>query len=93
MGTNVVVRRIQPKQFYGYETVQNGNHWIPVSTVEKTIIDFVYFHQKIPEEAKKNMFRAINPKKLHAQLIKSPKWVQLRIKQMIPTKKQATVES
>ena len=47
MGTNVVIRRINPKQFYGYETLNYYGFWVPVSTLEKTYEDLKYFREKI----------------------------------------------
>ena len=79
MGANIVVRRVRPGMFFGFERIQEGNQWLPVSTPEKTLIDFAYFRQKIPEEAKRALLRKINLKQLNACLKKSPSWVKKRV--------------
>jgi predicted transcriptional regulator of viral defense system len=57
MGTNVAVRRISPNMFFGFEIMEYHGISVPVSDVEKTLIDFVYFkepiHQDIILEIKK----------------------------------------
>jgi predicted transcriptional regulator of viral defense system len=79
METNFVLRHISRKLFFGFETIQHYAYWIPVSTLEKTLIDFVYFRQKIPEEARQNLLQKVDTKKLNVLLKKSPKWVKKRI--------------
>jgi predicted transcriptional regulator of viral defense system len=43
LGQNVWVRRISPEYFFGYEHLPSGEFLLPVSDVEKTLIDMVYF--------------------------------------------------
>ncbi|MEM2874967.1 MAG: hypothetical protein QW567_02980 [Candidatus Hadarchaeales archaeon] len=43
LGQNVLVRRISPKYFFGYDYLASGEFLLPVSDVEKTLIDMVYF--------------------------------------------------
>ena len=45
LGSNVIVRRISAKYFFGYEHLRRGDLLIPVSDVEKTFIDMVYFNE------------------------------------------------
>jgi predicted transcriptional regulator of viral defense system len=40
MGSNVLVRRIKRKMFFGFDLIKHYDFWIPVSDAEKTIIDF-----------------------------------------------------
>lgn len=42
-GNNVIVKRIDPKHFFGFEFLETEGYSIPVSTVEKTLIDLIYF--------------------------------------------------
>jgi predicted transcriptional regulator of viral defense system len=44
-GQNVVVRRISPEHFFGYDYLASGDFLLPVSDVEKTFIDMVYFRE------------------------------------------------
>jgi predicted transcriptional regulator of viral defense system len=43
MGSNAVVRRISRKYFFGYQFYPAGEFSLPVSDVEKTFVDMVYF--------------------------------------------------
>ena len=47
MGTNVMVRRISPKMFFGYGIVQYHGMAVPVSDLEKTLVDFAYFKEPV----------------------------------------------
>ena len=51
MGTNIVVRRIAPEMFFGFEIVKYHGLAVPVSDVEKTLIDFVHFREPLSDEA------------------------------------------
>jgi predicted transcriptional regulator of viral defense system len=42
---NVIVRRISPEHFFGYDYLASGDFLLPVSDVEKTFIDIVYFRE------------------------------------------------
>ena len=43
LGQNVWVRRISPKYLFGYDYIRSGEFLLPVSDIEKTLIDMVYF--------------------------------------------------
>lgn len=43
LGGNVMVRKISPAHFFGYDYIKQGDFLFPVSDVEKTFIDMVYF--------------------------------------------------
>ncbi len=83
MGANVVVKKVNPSMLFGFEQVQHYGFWLPVSVPEKTLVDFVYFRQKIPLESKEKLFKKIDRKKLETYLKKSPKWVQKRVKNLL----------
>lgn len=51
LGTNYVVRRITRRMFFGFEMMKYYDVWIPVSDAEKTLIDFVYFRLRLPDDA------------------------------------------
>jgi predicted transcriptional regulator of viral defense system len=77
---NYIVRRIDRKMFFGYEMIKYRDFWIPVSDIEKTLIDFVYFKEPLSNEVLGEIKQKINKEKLRAYLKKSPKFVQRRIK-------------
>jgi predicted transcriptional regulator of viral defense system len=78
MESNIIVRRIIPEMFFGFELKEINEFWVPVSSIEKTLIDFVYFRQKIPQEARKNLLKKTDSKALKELLKKCPKWVKKR---------------
>lgn len=66
--SNVLVRRIDKKYFFGFEYYKNGNFHFPYSDIEKTFIDMVYFKQKLSEEALNNIRKRIDVGKLKKYL-------------------------
>lgn len=70
-GSNVIVRRISKKYFFGYDYYKYGDFVLPVSDVEKTFIDLIYFKGLRSEIAKK-FKKKINQKKLNQYLKKYP---------------------
>jgi len=63
-GRNYVVRRIASDMFFGYEYTKYSGFWIPVSSIEKTLIDFIYFREPISAELAKIFKAKIDRKKL-----------------------------
>jgi predicted transcriptional regulator of viral defense system len=45
LGQNVWVRRISPEHLFGYDYLTSGDFLLPVSDLEKTLIDMVYFQE------------------------------------------------
>ena len=78
-GTNYLVRRICRKMFFGYETMKCGEFWVPVSTVEKTLIDLVYFRVHIPKEVLAGLRKRIDKKRLAELLAKCPSKLKKRV--------------
>lgn len=71
MGHNVLVRRISKGYFFGYEHHGYGDFSLPVSDVEKTFIDMVYFGEMGKPLVRKFETR-IDRKKLGRYLRKYP---------------------
>ncbi len=44
-GSNVLIRRISSRYFFGYEYYKYNDFFLPVSDIEKTFIDMVYFNE------------------------------------------------
>lgn len=44
--SRVIVRRLDPRYFFGFDHVPYGGYQVPVSDVEKTLIDLVYFREE-----------------------------------------------
>ncbi|MCD6248032.1 MAG: hypothetical protein J7J17_01055 [Hadesarchaea archaeon] len=71
MGHNVLVRRISREYFFGYEYYQRGDFSLPVSDVEKTLIDMVYFGE-IEKPLVRGFEGRVDRKKLEGYLEKYP---------------------
>jgi len=71
MGHNVLVRRISREYFFGYEYYQCGDFSLPVSDVEKTLIDMVYFGE-IEKPPVRGFEGRVDRKKLEGYLEKYP---------------------
>ncbi|MCW1294639.1 MAG: hypothetical protein OH338_03000 [Candidatus Parvarchaeota archaeon] len=83
LGRNVVVRRIQRKMFFGYEAKRIGSSFIPVSDVEKTLIDFVYFKVKITKEVLEKMEKRLDKEKLQRYLEKLDKNLRIKVDNLL----------
>lgn len=79
LGMNVLIRRIDKKYLFGFEYQKQGNFFLPYSDIEKTFIDMVYFNEKISGEAKKNILKRIDRKKLNSYLKKYPQKFRKRV--------------
>ena len=44
-GNNVLIKRIKPKYFFGFEFFKVNDFYLPISDAEKTFIDLVYFKE------------------------------------------------
>ena len=72
-GINILIRRIDKKYLLGYDSLKVGEFYLPYSDIEKTLIDMVYFKQKISPETLKNIKLNLNKPKLKKYLQIYPK--------------------
>ena len=72
-GANILVRRIKRKAFFGFEMIKHYGSFIPVSDAEKTLLDFFYFKEPLPENALEELLNKADNKKLRTYLQKYPK--------------------
>jgi predicted transcriptional regulator of viral defense system len=68
-GSSVIIRRISPRHLFGYEHIRQDDILLPVSDVEKTLIDLVYFKELRKDMAKAFMGR-IDREKMDTYLLK-----------------------
>jgi predicted transcriptional regulator of viral defense system len=61
-GRNYIVRRISREMFFGYQYMKHFNFYMPVSDLEKTLIDLVYYNEKIPDYLFDNIKKKANKK-------------------------------
>jgi len=85
-GGKVIVRRIDRKMFFGFESLKQGDFWVSTSDVEKTLIDIVYFKQHLNKEALAEIKKRIDLNKLRGYLKKTPKAVKKRVSKMLRLK-------
>ncbi|OYT65250.1 hypothetical protein B6U74_03875 [Candidatus Bathyarchaeota archaeon ex4484_205] len=78
-GVNVVVRRIKPIYIFGFDTIRYGEFFIPVSDIEKTLIDFIYFNEPIREDVLRELRRRLDQRKLAEYLKAYPDRVRRRV--------------
>jgi len=78
-GVNVLLRRIGKKYFFGFDYYKEGDFYFPYSDIEKTLIDMVYFRQKLSKELLDNFSKMINKKKLKMYAKKYPQRTRFRI--------------
>ena len=82
MGANALIRRIDKRYFFGFEYMDCGGFYIPVSDVEKTFIDMVYFNEKLDEQLLSGIRREINKKTLENYLKKYPQRFREKIRKI-----------
>ena len=70
MDSNILLRRIDRKHFFGFEYVQEEKFYLPYSDLEKTFIDMVVFNQKIDENTLIQIKKKINKIKMTEYLRK-----------------------
>lgn len=73
MDSNVILRRIKPSYFFGADMLRYGDLFVPVSDLEKTLIDFIYFREHLEKEVLSDLKRKIDRKKLEKYLKVYPK--------------------
>lgn len=70
---NVILRNINSKYFFGFEYKKEGHFYFPVSDVEKTFIDMIYFNEHLDNDVIKEFNKRINKGRLKNYLKRYPK--------------------
>ena len=71
--SNVIVKRIKPKYFFGFDYLKYENFYIPVSDLEKTLIDILYFKEPLTKQILKDAAKKIEKRKIIKYLKFYPK--------------------
>jgi len=79
LGTNVLVRNIGLKYFFGTKLVKEGDFYLPYADLEKTFIDFIVFNEPIEGCALEALIKRVNRKKIERYLQKYPKKIREKI--------------
>ena len=67
-GTSLFLRKLPQNIFFGVTYLPYGEYYVPVSDVEKTLIDMVYFAQPIDKLLLREFKKSIDKKKLRKYL-------------------------
>jgi len=79
LGNNVLIKRIHPQYFFGIELLEYDETYIPISNMEKTIIDMIYFNQPIDEVIYSQAKRIMDKEKLKKYINKYPPNIKKKI--------------
>ena len=79
MGANVVVRRIDKKMLFGFEMMNHYGIWIPVSTIEKTLIDLAYFNENVPADTLRTIKQKLKKSVLDGYLKRTTPYIKKKI--------------
>jgi len=83
MDTNVYLRRIDKKYFFGYDFIKYYDIEIPVSDIEKTLIDLVYYKENISKDLILEIKKKIDLIKLNKYLEKYPITIKNKVLDLI----------
>lgn len=80
LGRNATVRRIKRRNFFGYSLVPyKDGVYIPVSDIEKTLIDSIYFHAPFSNDVYAAIAKKVDMKRLREYLTHYNKAVKTQI--------------
>jgi hypothetical protein len=68
LGVNTRIRKIKKNYLFGFDYLKDGEFYLPYSDIEKTLIDFVVFKEKISKEVLALMKKRLNMKKVNKYL-------------------------
>ncbi len=83
LGGNVLLHRIDTKYFYGYDYMRLGEFFLPISDVEKTLIDLAYFKMIPDDQVLREITRRINLRKLKEYVTRHPPRFQESVKRLL----------
>jgi predicted transcriptional regulator of viral defense system len=84
---NYLVRRIKRTMFFGYSLLKYEQFYIPVSDIEKTLIDLAYFEIRVPDEIISNMIEKLNKEIFNRYLAEIPQYLSNRMRIIVRKKK------
>ncbi len=80
LDTNISVFRIPRRFFFGYSMVKGDLFYYPISDLEKTFIDIIYFRINIRQETMKKLVSKLNKKKLYKYVSVYPISFRIKVK-------------
>lgn len=83
LGMNVLIRRIEPRYYFGIEEYQRDDFALPYSDLEKTLIDLVHFKEKISPGVLREFKKRIDTQKLNRYLKKYPRKIKEKVRNLV----------
>lgn len=68
--SRVVIRRINKNAFFGFEYINYSGFFVPVSSPEKILLDFIYFREGLDEETMSALLQRCNKRVVRDYAIK-----------------------
>ncbi len=72
LGSNAILHRIDAKYFFGFDYLDYGGIAMPVSDVEKTLIDLVYYRELPGTDVLRRLAKEADESKLREYLLRYP---------------------
>ena len=85
-GVNVLIRRINKKYYFGVDYIKYFDFYLPVSDVEKTFLDIVYFYKTIEPLLLRKFKKRMDFKRLKRYLSRYPKRFQIKVSRLLKQK-------
>ncbi len=86
LGLNVMIKRINRKYLFGFDYIKDGDFYFPVSDIEKTFIDMIYYKQYMDEELIHEFRQRIDKKRLKEYLKEYPQLIRKRVEKLMKEK-------
>ena len=83
MGINISVFRLPKKMFFGYTMVKGESFYYPISDLEKTFLDLVYFDINLRKDTLYRLIKRLGYKKLKGYLLLSPTWLKKKAEKVL----------
>jgi predicted transcriptional regulator of viral defense system len=81
--SNVILRRINRKYFFGFDYLKYGDFFVPISDVEKTLIDLIYFNEIPGKDVLREIKKRMDKKKLEEYLESYPIQFKAKVHRLI----------
>lgn len=78
LGSNAIIYRLDKRYFFGFELKKIDDLWIPVSDIEKTFIDLLYFKLPLDKKLENRILKQMDKKKFKRYILKYPKKLRKR---------------
>ncbi len=83
LGTNVNLYRIKFDYFFGVDYLSHDEFYLPISNIEKTILDLIYFNRVPDKEVWSRLLKRADRKRLDSYIKKYPQRTQVKMRNQI----------